>query len=120
MLFRDELEESGMDKEEMDAAVAEHRAQLLAEAEKELAAEKQQAARAAQEASRADRKGRCAPAAGTPQENVLCTASQGAEWFTPQELILLHSVTARMHGEIMCVCMQGKRQWEGERQRQRC
>ena len=37
MLFRDELEESGMEKEEMDAAVAEHRAQLLAEAEKELA-----------------------------------------------------------------------------------
>ena len=94
MLFRDELEESGMDKEEMDAAVAEHRAQLLAEAEKELAAEKQQAA---QEASRADRKGRCA-AAGTPQGNVLCTASQGAEWFTPQELILLHSVTADFRG----------------------
>ena len=40
MLFRDELEESGMEKEEMDAAVAEHRAQLLAEAEKELAAAK--------------------------------------------------------------------------------
>lgn len=38
MLFRDELEESGMDKQEMDAAVAEHRAQLLAEAERELAA----------------------------------------------------------------------------------
>ena len=44
MLFRDELEESGMDKEDMDAAVAEHRAQLLAEAEKELAAAKAAAA----------------------------------------------------------------------------
>ena len=40
MLFRDELEESGMDREDMDAAVAEHRAQLLTEAEKELAAAK--------------------------------------------------------------------------------
>ena len=44
MLFRDELEESGMDKDDMDAAVAEHRAQLLAEAEKELAAAKLAAA----------------------------------------------------------------------------
>ena len=81
MLFRDELEESGMDKEEMDAAVAEHRAQLLAEAEKELAAEKQQAALAAQEASRADRKGRCVPAVGPPQGHVLYYAPQGAECF---------------------------------------
>ncbi len=54
MLFRDELEESGMEKEEMDAAVAEHRAQLLAEAEKELAS------RAAQENANADKKAKCA------------------------------------------------------------
>ena len=53
MLFRDELEESGMEKEEMDAAVAEHRAQLLAEAEKELAS------KAAQENPRAEKKARC-------------------------------------------------------------
>ncbi len=54
MLFRDELEESGMEKEEMDAAVAEHRAQLLAEAEKELAS------RAAQDDAKADKRARCA------------------------------------------------------------
>lgn len=52
MLFRDELEESGMEKEEMDAAVAEHRAQLLVEAEKELAS------RAAQEDARAEKRAR--------------------------------------------------------------
>ena len=54
MLFRDELEESGMEKEDMDAAVAEHRAQLLAEAEKELAG------RVAQEGAKAEKKARCA------------------------------------------------------------
>ena len=54
MLFRDELEESGMEKEEMDAAVAEHRAQLLAEAERELAA------RAAAGDAKAEKKARCA------------------------------------------------------------
>jgi len=57
MLFRDELEESGMEKEEMDAAVAEHRAQLLAEAEKELAS-KAALEKAAQEETEAEKKNR--------------------------------------------------------------
>lgn len=53
MLFRDELEEGGaMDKVELEAAVAERRAELLAEAERQLA---KKAARAAEHSSRADK-----------------------------------------------------------------
>ncbi len=36
MLYRDELEEGGMAREDVDAAVAERRAELLAEAERDL------------------------------------------------------------------------------------
>jgi hypothetical protein len=83
-----------MDKEEMDAAVAEHRAQLLAEAEKELAAEKQQAARAALETSRADRQGRSAPAAG----GCYVYGITGSRTVHAREGGLQHSVTADLEG----------------------
>jgi hypothetical protein len=63
MLYRDELEEGGMDKEDVDAAVAERRAELMVEAERDL--EKLAASRGAGDSNGAgkadrDRSGRSA------------------------------------------------------------
>ena len=54
MLYRDELEEGGMARDDVDAAVAERRAELLAEAERDLDS------KAAAGKAERDRSARCA------------------------------------------------------------